>query len=73
MTATTASASPGAARRSRADPAVTSGLAAGITGSGGAGSRRDRAGITAVSRTPASSQPSDRYSGIVAGYSADNG
>jgi hypothetical protein len=36
-------------------------------------SRRDRVGITAISRTPASSQPSDRYNDVVAGYKADNG
>ena len=43
------------------------------TGVGRDQAERDLAGITAVSLAPASSQPSDRYSGIVAGNSADSG
>src|SRR6185437_6224440 len=68
--ATTASASPGPARRR---PAAGTVPASGGRTSGGTSRSSDLAGMTTVSLAPASSQPSDRYSGIVAGNSADSG
>jgi hypothetical protein len=66
----TASASPGPARRR---PVAGTVPASGGWASGGTSRSSDLAGMTTVSLAPASSQPSDRYSGIVAGNSADSG
>ena len=68
----TASASPGPARRRSAAAGRVPVLRPGRA-SGGTRRSSDLAGMTTVSLAPASSQPSDRYSGIVAGNSADSG
>ena len=70
MTSVTAAASSPPTRRTSGAGAPE---VAADAASGGISERSDRAGTVAWYLPPASSQPSERYSGIVAGYSADSG